>query len=76
MRLKHAHQPINRVPPRRGNVTRMIHPIARVLQQSRHVRHGRAIRIPVERRLTLENRGVRQGDRVDALGLIRYIADG
>ena len=76
MRFKHAHQPINRVHPRRGNITRMIYSIARILQKSRHVRHGRAIRIPVERRLTLENRGVRQGDRVDALGLIRYVADG
>lgn len=54
----------------------MIHPIARILQQSRHVRHGRAIRVPVERRLTLENRSVRQGAREDGLSLIRHVADG
>ena len=75
MRLKNAHQPINRILPRRGNVARMIHSITRILQQPRHVRHSRMIRVPVEHRLTLVNRIVRQRVRVDDLGLIRHVAD-
>ena len=75
MRLEHAHQSINRITPRRGNVRRVIHPVARILQQSRHVGNRRAVRVPVERGLALESRAVRQGGRVDDLGLIRHVAD-
>jgi len=54
----------------------MVHPIARVLQYPRNVRHSRTVRVPVERGLTLENRGARQRARVDGLSLIRHVADG
>lgn len=54
----------------------MIHPIARIRQQPRYIRHRRFVRVPVERGLALKSRGVRQGARVDDLGLIRCVTDG
>ena len=76
MHLEHAHQPIDRIPPRRGNIPRMIHPIARVRQQSRHIRHRRAVRVPAERGLALISRGIRQRIRVYDLRLVGRVADG
>ena len=55
MRLKHAHQPIYRRRPGRRNITRMVYPTARILQNSRQVRHRCMISIPIKRRLTLES---------------------
>lgn len=75
MHLEHAHQPINRIPPWRGDIPRVIHPIARIRQQPRHVRHRRTVRVPVERGLTLKSRGIRQGVRIYDPRLIRGIAD-
>ena len=54
----------------------MIHPIARIRQKPRHIRHRRTVRVPSERGLTLESRGIRQGVGVYDLCLIRGVADG
>ena len=53
----------------------MIHPTTRILQESRHVSHGRTINVPVERRLALEGRSIRQSGGVDWLALVRGVSD-
>lgn len=53
----------------------MIHPAACILQNPRHISHGRAVSVPVERRLALEGRSIRQSSRVDWLALVRDVPD-
>ena len=75
MGLKQTHQPVHRIRPWGSDIARMIYPIAGVLQNSGHVGDRRVISVPVEGRLALVSRRVRQGVRVDRLTLVRCVAD-